>query len=392
VVHLHLINNGIIDLSLLPLMTKLKPTVWTLHDPWALGGHCVHHYDCQKWQTHCGDCPYLSSEFPLTKDNSALNFYLKKQAILDSKLDIIVASQWMLDQVKTSPLFKHCHVHLIPFGINLNLFKPMDKRLAKIKIGLDPDSVVLMFRADYSEFKGMDYIEDCLRKLKINHKRIVLVSVGFDALREPRLRKKYKYLIKPWIKDDVALAEIYNAADILLMPSKIESFGMMAIEAMACGTVPITIEGTVLKETINAPHMGVCTQATHPAFNRAVANLIEDNSDRNLRAKLGSAWVKKHYSHTEYVDKIIRVYRQAMRRHSLGPEETHLLNQLNQHLWTKASNLDNPTKLLTPFHRWLLRSFFVFDKAVPVKIRQKVKQSIKSSAKIQNFFRDRISW
>ncbi|XVN41144.1 MAG: hypothetical protein RCO49_00555 [Rickettsia endosymbiont of Argas persicus] len=41
-VHLHIIHTGYLSIGDLPKITKLKPTVWTLHDPWALTGHCVH--------------------------------------------------------------------------------------------------------------------------------------------------------------------------------------------------------------------------------------------------------------------------------------------------------------------------------------------------------------
>ncbi|MDR1236516.1 MAG: hypothetical protein LBJ96_05950, partial [Holosporaceae bacterium] len=77
ILHLHLIHNNVIDISLLPIITKLKPTVWTVHDPWALSGHCIHHFDCEKWKTGCGDCPYPDKPFAINFDDTALQFELK---------------------------------------------------------------------------------------------------------------------------------------------------------------------------------------------------------------------------------------------------------------------------------------------------------------------------
>ncbi len=60
-----------------------------------------------------------------------------------------------------------------------------------------------------------------------------------------------------WIENTGTIAEALNAADLFLMPSIAEAFGLMAIESMACGTPVIVFEGTALPETINAPECGI---------------------------------------------------------------------------------------------------------------------------------------
>ena len=45
-IHLHIIHSGYLRVSDIQRISKLKPTVWTLHDPWAMTGHCVHPFDC----------------------------------------------------------------------------------------------------------------------------------------------------------------------------------------------------------------------------------------------------------------------------------------------------------------------------------------------------------
>ena len=50
IVHYHLIHTGFFSLITLPKLSKMKPTVWTLHDPWAITGHCFHPFDCVKWK------------------------------------------------------------------------------------------------------------------------------------------------------------------------------------------------------------------------------------------------------------------------------------------------------------------------------------------------------
>lgn len=95
IVHLHLIHNTDFDIKMLPIMTRLKPIVITLHDPFFLGGHCIYHFDCEKWKTQCRMCPYPDAAFPLDEDDCAMQFVLKEHAFQDADISVIVASDWM---------------------------------------------------------------------------------------------------------------------------------------------------------------------------------------------------------------------------------------------------------------------------------------------------------
>ena len=120
VVHLHIIHNNVVSLSDLPRIINLKPCVWTLHDPWFMTGRCVYPKDCQRWLTGCGDCPSLDSPFPMADDCSSWMWDIKKTILADLDVDIVVASEFMLDMLRRSPLTSHFEkVHLIPFGIDL---------------------------------------------------------------------------------------------------------------------------------------------------------------------------------------------------------------------------------------------------------------------------------
>ena len=122
-VHYHIIHSGFLSMQSLPSLTALKPTVWTLHDPWAMTGHCIHPFDCQRWKTGCGKCPDLNTDFKINSDTTALNFRLKRFAYRKSNLAAIVASKWMENMVRQSPLFEGVPVHKIPFGLDLEFFK-----------------------------------------------------------------------------------------------------------------------------------------------------------------------------------------------------------------------------------------------------------------------------
>ena len=129
IVHYHLIHNSLISLFDLPRLMSIKPSIWTFHDPWVFTGHCIHPIECDLWKSGCPVCPHLDRFFPLEVDNSQSIWKIKKKIYAQLDIDIIVASQWMLNKVRESPLTSHFErVHLIPFGIDLSVFSPKENK------------------------------------------------------------------------------------------------------------------------------------------------------------------------------------------------------------------------------------------------------------------------
>lgn len=361
VVHFHLINNYIFDIQLLPIISRLKPVIWTLHDPWALGGHCIHSYDCEKWKTGCGDCSYLDLHFSLEKDNSALNFEIKKQAIQASKFDVIVSSKWMENKVKESPVLKGKKIHVIPFGINQNIFKSRSKLLVRKILKIPKNAFVITFRCDYSGFKGMDYIEYVLKNIKTKKKIYILIlASNFD-----NKINNFVYLNFGWVKDDKLLADIYSASDLFLAPSRADSFGMMAAEAMSCGVLPIVLEGTALPDTVNAPSCGVAVRRSKKEYLKIVQYYINHNKERNLRVRKCLEYAKKQYDKDVYVKKILKVYKNSIKNFKINKNDKYLLNQLKKYMIVQPGTSSN--YFYQPLYIKIIK------KIIPQKIQGKIK-------------------
>lgn len=327
-VHLHLIHN-IIDVNYLPLISKLKPTVLTLHDPFFLGGHCVHHYDCTKWQTHCADCAYLEKDFRLFNDISALNYALKKAAVQNSEITAIVASKWMKKKVEESPVWKGKKVYYLPFGIDQNLFKPGDMIAARKKLNIPVDDIVLMFRCDILELKGLDIIINALMSINCS-KKITLIAVGKTGMLH-KLKNKFKILEYDWINNNDMMVSLYQASDVFLMPSRQETFGLMAIEAMSCGKMVLVIkgDGTALPEIVNSPDCGIAAEEAN--FSKELARLMENKPEIVDRGKKCADYARMTYSKDTYVNEIIRIYREVVDTKEYDDETKLLLNQLKKY-------------------------------------------------------------
>lgn len=327
IIHYHLIHNFIFDLNFLPIMTRLKPTIWSLHDPWALHGHCVYSQSCNKWEKHCADCPNLSTNFKLNFDNSALNYELKKQAFIQSKLEIIVASKWMENQLNRSVFFKDKKIHVVPYGIDQEIFKPIKKDLARKKLNIPTDVLVISFRCSASKFKGIDYVKHVINNIKSNRKIIFLLLDEKFTDYVP----KHQYVEYGWVMNDKLLSTIYNASDLFLMPSTSEAFGVMAIEAMSCSTLPIVVDGTALPEVVNAKSCGVSTRPNKKDYLKAVQYYVDHEKERINKSNFCLQFAKKNYSKNRYVKTISQIYTQAMKNFQIDPDAEIVINQLKTH-------------------------------------------------------------
>lgn len=329
ILHLHLIHN-IFDLNYLPLISRLKPTIITLHDPFFLAGHCVHHFDCNKWQSHCKDCPYLDSEFALDRDYSSLNFELKKRAIQDSQITAIVASKWMENKIRKSPIWSKKEIHYLPFGVNHDLFKPGKKSTVRKGLNIPQKDLVLMVRVNKGEFKGLDIIKKSLSQIHSNRKITIITVDQVGLLAE--YQDRYNVIDYGWVLDDNLLVSLYQACDLFLMPSRQETFGMMAIEAMSCGKMVLAVEGegTALPEVIDSPNCGIAVEEENYASE--LQRLIDNLTEITIREKKCLKLAREKYSKKTYVEGMIRIYREKIKRHKIDEHAKLILNQLRKYM------------------------------------------------------------
>ncbi|HME44418.1 MAG TPA: glycosyltransferase [Syntrophorhabdales bacterium] len=313
ILHLQLIqSSSFFSLFNIPIMSRRRPVVWTLHDPWPMSGHCVHPLDCNRWLTGCGECPDLTGLFPIRKDTTAFQWQLKKWVMANSRLTLVVASKWMYDRVRRSPILSHLPCHLIPFGVDANIFKPQDKSAARQALGIPHDAHVLCCRATKNyDYKGTIYIEHALKSANLSKPTYVITMNDKGAL--DSLRDRYRLMEFGWIEDQKKIAQILAASDLFLMPSIAESFGMMAVESMACATPVIAFDGTALTDTIDAPHCGIVVPSKdHEAFAHAIQELLEQTEMRQELGMRAANRVKNEYTLELYLSRHLQLYQDIL--------------------------------------------------------------------------------
>jgi len=240
VVHLHWIAKGMLALE---SIAKIKaPIVWTLHDSWAFTGGCHITGGCDKYIYQCGSCPNLRSKNH--RDLSSKIFEKKKKMFNRvSSMTIVAVSKWLESCAKSSALLKDHNIINLPNLINTEKFKPVDKHVAKSMLNIDEGKKIILFgamSATDDANKGYKELIEAIDKLVSDN--IELVIFGSSQPKE-HVDLKYKTHYLGHLFDDISIQVVYSAADVTVVPSKIEAFGQTASESMSCGT-PVVAFGT----------------------------------------------------------------------------------------------------------------------------------------------------
>ena len=319
VVHYHLIHDGWFAMGALPHLARKKPAVWTWHDPWPMTGHCIYPMGCDRWQQGCGECPRLDLPFAMLQDRTAQQFAWKRGLYARLDVDVVLASDFMLGMAARSPLAQGLRLHKVPFGVDLRQFSPGPAAPARQRLGLRPDRVTVALRlAGTNPHKGAG---DAIKALRLLGDEVgplcLMATQGIGQLKE--FHGRHQVMELGWVNDDATLLDTYHAADLFLMPSHGEAFGMMAAEAMACGKPVICYDGTSLPEVTGAPDVGIAVpQGDHVALAEAMRRLILNPDERAARGAAGRAMAEARYDEAMYAGRLAEVYRGAAARRQAG--------------------------------------------------------------------------
>lgn len=244
VVHLHNIHGYYLNYKLLfkYLNESNVKVIWTLHDCWALTGHCAYFTmcGCNKWQSACYRCPQIKSYPKSFLLDTSKSEYLEKKKIFTSlkNLTLVTPSKWLSDIVLQS-FFKENEVVVINNGINTDVFKPnIDKEIYK-KYNIPNDKKIILGVANvWDERKGLNIFFQLLPKI---NKDFVIVLVGVSKNQMKQIPREIISIERTENVDD--LVKIYSIASVFVNPSLEETFSLVTIEAMACG-VPVVVCNT----------------------------------------------------------------------------------------------------------------------------------------------------
>lgn len=247
-VHLHWVQGEM--LSIVDISRIKKPIVWTLHDMWAFCGaeHVTSDYRwCDGY--HRDNRPDHERGFDLNR-----NTWLRKRKHWRSSFQIVTPSQWLADCVGASALMGDWPVEVVPNPIDICRWQPIEKRLARHLLHLPQDCPLLLFGAmggAKDPNKGFDLLVDALAKLFTEGNFYDVQLVVFGQLEpNPPLKFDFPVHYTGHLHDDLSLRALYSAADVMIVPSRLEAFGQTASESHACGTPVVSFHTSGLADIV----------------------------------------------------------------------------------------------------------------------------------------------
>jgi glycosyltransferase involved in cell wall biosynthesis len=247
----------------------------------------------------------------MLEDNTAMMFDYKYNMYRRANFDLIVASRWMHNMAKDSPLFEGVRIHEVPFGLDLDFFSPSADAGFRTRFGIPDEAVVICFRAQQGGLKGLDYIVEALERIRPNCP-ITLLTFANEGLVD-QFADRFQLVELGWVNDEVLVRDAMVACDIFLMPSLAEAFGVMAIEAMACGKPVVCFNGTSLPEVTHAPHVGVAVPMRDgEALAQAIQHLVDHPEERRERGRRGRDLTERLYEENTQASRIAAIYREVV--------------------------------------------------------------------------------
>jgi len=337
ILHLHNLHGGYFNPFSISALSHLKPVVWTLHDMQSFTGHCAHSFDCDRWQSGCGDCPYLQTQPVLAVDTSAQLLNDKKLIYEHSYLWIVTPSQWLKNKVEQSILQNH-HISLIHNGIDTSVFKPFDKKEARRKFGIPEDLLVIGAVSHGgtldNEWKGGSYTQAALEVLLAKLPNCVFVNIGTGNKSEnPRI------ISIPHITRESELAEAYSILDMFLYTPAADNCPLVVLEALSCGVPIVTFPTGGVPELVRHGTDGLVTEHKNvPQIVQATLSLASNPELLKQYSQNAHERAVSTFDHEIIAHQYQKVYERCMNEYKRKPTLSRLfpLSQIPPVIITQA--------------------------------------------------------
>ena len=272
VIHLHWVNQGMLSLKgIRKILNSGKPVVWTMHDIWPASSICHLTLGCHHYNNGCGNCKYLPQGGG--KNDLSARIWKKKQKVYSAgSISFVTCSRWLASEAKLSGLLAGQRIETIPNPIDTHLYRPEDKKEARLRTLLPEDKHIILFEG----------------KLPFP-----TISLGY-------------------VSEDKRIVDIYNAADVFVLPSLSENLPNTIMEAMACGVPSVGFKVGGIPEMIDHRRNGYVANYRDAKDLAAGIHWVLFEADQENIKTACLQKVMHNYSQHAVALQYIEVYNQAM--------------------------------------------------------------------------------
>ncbi len=204
-------------------------------------------------------------------------------------------------------------ISVIPCGVNLELFQPVDKEMAKQELGFGDDKIIL-FVGRVEPLKGIEQLLKTMPYLQ-NSQGTKLVLIGGDENSQYEMERLQRLSRDLHIEDSVTflgsikqerLPYFYSAADVCVIPSYYESFGLVTLESLACGTPVVATDVGDFKSIIRQGETGYVVMDNTPHRLAEKIDLLLSKPGSDMKSALSIRESVTEFSWSNIAQQIIK--------------------------------------------------------------------------------------
>jgi glycosyltransferase involved in cell wall biosynthesis len=321
--HGHNLHGDYFDLRALPRLSRRLPLLLTLHDMWALTGHCAYSLGCERWREACGACPDLTIYPPLRHDGTAFNLRRKREIYRASRLRVATPSRWLMEKLQASVLADGMvEARIIPYGIDLDIFSPEGRAEARLALGIPATARVLLYVAHVgsgNRFKDYATVEHAARivRAELRDEGLLLLVVGGSG----RAQREGQTWSVPYLEDRAALARYYRAADVFLHAAAEDNYPNTVLEALASGTpVVATAVGGIPEQIQDGTTGALVPSGDAPAMAAVALRLLRDGNVRGRMSLDAAADARRRFDLRRQVRDYLTWFQEAVASSPAGED------------------------------------------------------------------------
>lgn len=281
------------SLGLVRTCARFAPIVWTLHDMWSFTGRCAYSYDCRRFVTGCNpECPTWNEYPALAPDRIAPAWEDRRGFLAEHPGVVAVApSRWLGREAKAG-LWKNHRVEVIPYGLPLDVFRPIRPAVAREALGIQTPGTILMVAAQLlsERRKGGQYLVEAMPEIARRPLTILTLGAGrMDVGQEGVYFHSLGY-----VENDRMKALAYSAADLFVHPAPVDNLPNVVLESIACGTPVVGFPIGGVPDMVRPGKTGwlareLSSDALAVAINAALADLSEGMALRECCRSIAEA-------------------------------------------------------------------------------------------------------